>query len=81
MASAVREPQGLRAGRAGAKGATVPVILDSGRSVRVVAIDVERAPWVGMRFEHGGRVWEITRAKDYARGWVARPVPRRGLVG
>jgi hypothetical protein len=51
----------------------IPVILDSGTAARVAAINPPRAPFVGMRFFHGGTVWQIVRAKDHVRGWVARP--------
>jgi hypothetical protein len=53
---------------------TIPVILDSGDAARVAAIDPHGVPFVGMRFHHDGTVWEVTRAKDYLRGWVAVPV-------
>jgi len=78
MASAARDPNELRARRAGDIGAGVAMILDGGTSVRVAVIDCGCDPHVGMRFEHGGRIWEITRPKDHTRGWVARPV--RGAV-
>ncbi len=55
----------------------MPVILDSGATARVAAINPPRAPFVGMRFVHGGTVWEIIRAKDHVRGWVARPARPR----
>jgi hypothetical protein len=65
----------LRGCRAASEGMTVPVILDSGDAARVAAIAFECAPQVGMRFELDGATWEVTRAKDYVRGWVAQPVP------
>ena len=74
MASAARDPNELLAQRAEETGAGVAVILDSGTSVQVAVIDCGGKPRVEMRFEHGGRIWEITRAKDHTRGWVARPV-------
>jgi len=52
----------------------VPVILDSGTSVTIAPIDVGRPLRVGTRFEFAGAMWEVTRAEDYARGWVACPV-------
>jgi hypothetical protein len=55
----------------------VPIILDSGDAARVAALHPQGALFVGMRFEHEGRVWEITHAKDDLRGWVAHPVPFR----
>lgn len=54
---------------------TVPVILDNGDAARVAAIAFQCAPYVGMRFELDATTWEVTRAKDYARGWVAQSVP------
>jgi hypothetical protein len=51
------------------------MILDSGDAARVAAIGFKWAPQVGMRFEFDGTTWEVTRAKDHVRGWVARPVP------
>ncbi len=74
MASAIKQSQGFGARRADDAGTSVPVILDRGMSVEVAAIPLEGEPRVGTRFEHGGTVWEIVRAKDYTRGWVARPV-------
>ena len=74
MAPRVQEVRPLRTGRAASAGMTVPVILDSGDAARVAAIDRQGVPFVGMRFEHGGTVWKVTRAKDYLRGWVAMPV-------
>ena len=79
MASAAREPNELCAQRAGDIGAGGAVILDSGTTVEVAVIDCGRPLRVGMRFEHGGRLWEITRAKDHERGWVARPA-RGGVL-
>jgi len=66
MASAVRDVSEIGWG--------VPVILDSGTSVHVAAIDVGRPLRVGTRFEFAGAMWEVTRAEDYVRGWVAQPV-------
>lgn len=79
MASAARDSNEMGARRPDGTGAGVPVILDGGTSVQVAAIDCGRELRVGMRFEHGGRIWEITDAKDLMRGWVARP--RRARVG
>ena len=74
MASAAQDSNEMQAHGAGDNSAGVAVILDGGAAVEVAVIDCGREPRVGMRFEHGGRVWEITREKDHARGWVARPV-------
>ncbi len=76
MASAVRGAEGFGARSVESEGG-VPVILDGGTSVRVVAVDVGRPLRVGTRFELGGRMWEIVRIKDHVRGWVARPVRTR----
>ena len=70
----MRRLQGDRAARAGM---TVPMILDRGDAARVAAIDLQCVPYVGMRFEYGGTVWEVTRAQDHVRGWVAEPLPGR----
>ena len=75
MASAVQEVWRLRSCRAASTGLTVPMILDSGDAARVAAIDFQCAPHVGMRFELDATTWEVTRAKDHVRGWVAQPVP------
>lgn len=75
MASATRDTRRLDARRATRAHTSVPMILDSGAAARVAAIDLQCEPYVGMRFVHDGTVWEITRANDHARGWVAQPVP------
>jgi len=77
MAAAARDSNQMGAQHAGGGDAGVPVILDGGTHVEVAAIDCGRELRVGMRFEHGGRIWEITHAKDVMRGWVARPVRAR----
>jgi len=51
------------------------MILDGGDAARVAAVDLRRAPCLGMRFELDGTTWEVTRVKDHVRGWVATPVP------
>jgi hypothetical protein len=51
------------------------MILDGGDAARVAAIEFHCAPCLGMRFQFDGTAWEVTRAKDHVRGWVARPVP------
>jgi hypothetical protein len=56
--------------------AAVPMILDRGDAASVAVICCPCVPFVGMRFVHSGTVWEVTHAKDHARGWVAQPVPR-----
>ncbi len=50
------------------------VILDSGDQARVVTAMLPPSPQPGDRFEFEGRTWEVTRAKDFQRGLVARPV-------
>ncbi len=77
MASAAKNAEGLGAPGDWTKGKGVPVILDGGTSVRVAAIEFDAEPCVGLRFDHDGAMWEITRAQDHARGWVARPVRAR----
>jgi hypothetical protein len=52
------------------------MILDRGEGATVAAVELPCLPYVGMRFEHGGMLWEITRAKDLLRGWVARAAKR-----
>ena len=56
----------------------VPMILDRGDAAQVAVIDCSRMPFVGMRFLYGGTVWEVTRAQNHARGWVAQPAPAVG---
>ncbi len=77
MASAVKKTEGIGAPGNWRKGKSVPIILDGGASVLVAAIEFGVKPRVGLRFDHDGGVWEITRAQDHARGWVARPVRAR----
>ena len=55
--------------------ADVPMILDRGDAASVAVICCPCAPFVGMRFVHSGTTWEVARAQDHARGWVAVPVP------
>jgi hypothetical protein len=81
MAPRVQEVGRLNVGQAARAGMTVAVILDSDEAARVAAIAPRCSPFVGMRFEHEGTVWELTHAKDYLRGWVARPAPRRRSPG
>jgi len=50
---------------------SVPVILDRGNQARVVTVAFARSPRVGDQFRHEGTTWEITRAKDFQRGYVA----------
>ncbi len=53
---------------------SVPVILDCGDQARVATVAFGRSPQVGDHFHIGGGTWEITRVKDFQRGYVARPV-------
>ncbi len=73
----VRQFQGYRI--AGAD-VTVPMILDRGDAAGVASIDLQYAPYVGMRFDYGGTLWEVTRAQDHVRGWVAEPLARLEAV-
>ena len=75
MASAVREVWMLSGKPAERAGRSVPIILDGGDRARVATVELYCAPFVGLRFELDGTTWEVTRAKDHVRGWVARPVP------
>ena len=59
---------------AGIGGIAVPVILDHGDRARVVTVTFPRSPHPGDRFALEGTTWEIARAKDFQRGFVARPV-------
>ncbi|MGD1149510.1 MAG: hypothetical protein ABR961_16360 [Thermoanaerobaculaceae bacterium] len=52
-----------------------PVILDHGKDVRVVLLRFAAPLRVGDVFALGGTAWEVVRAKDHARGCVARPLP------
>jgi hypothetical protein len=60
--------------------AIVPMILDGGDAARVASINLQYAPYVGIRFEYGGTLWEVTRAQDHVRGWVAEPLSRLGAT-
>lgn len=80
MASAAQYVRRERAGRVVSAGEAVPVILDGGGGATVALIDLESCPYLGMRFEHGGTVWEVTHAKDHLRGWVARPAAGAGCA-
>lgn len=53
---------------------SVPVILDHGDEARVATVAFGRSPKVGDQFHLEGAIWEITRVKDFQRGYVARPV-------
>jgi hypothetical protein len=53
---------------------SVPVILDGGDQARVVTVAFRHTPAVGDRFHLQGTVWEITRVKDFQRGYVAKSV-------
>lgn len=59
---------------AGFQRPSVPVILDCGEHARVVTVTFSRLPQVGERFVLEGSTWEIVRAKDLLRGYVARAV-------
>jgi hypothetical protein len=52
----------------------IAVILDSGEEARVVTVRLPSLPQPGDRFVFEGRAWEVTHAKDFQRGIVARPV-------
>jgi hypothetical protein len=52
-----------------------PVILDRGEDVRIVLLRFAAPLRVGDVFALDGATWEIVRAKDHARGCVARPLP------
>ncbi len=80
MAPAGPEMRRLQGDRTVRVGMAFPMILDRGDAARVAAIDLQYPPYVGMRFEHGGTVWEVTRAQDHVRGWVAEPLPRLGTA-
>ncbi len=56
---------------------SVPVILDEGDRASVAVVTLPHHPALGMRFEFGGILWEIARAKDHTRGWVACPLAER----
>jgi hypothetical protein len=72
MATRMQEFERRRAGGGSSAGTIVPIILDGGEGARVIAIELAYRPFVGMRFEYGGMLWQITHAKDALRGWVAR---------
>ena len=59
-----------------ARTVAVPMILDGGDAARVAVINCGCAPFVGMRFMHERAMWEVTRAQDHLRGWVAQPAFR-----
>ncbi len=73
MATAARELIELNAIPVQQGGLTA-VILDGGDTVRVALIRFPAPPEVGDLLTFEGRAYEIVRAKDHARGFVARPV-------
>lgn len=77
MASAAQQLECKSDSRSGHGRLLVPVIADRGDAAAVVLVEFSRLPRVGDRFQQGGRDWEITRDKDHARTFVARPVRRR----
>jgi hypothetical protein len=56
------------------------VIIDSTAEARVVTVRLPTSPRPGDRFVFEGRTWEVTHAKDFQRGIVARPVGDGGCV-
>jgi hypothetical protein len=61
----------------GQGGLVVPIIADWGKAAAVVMVGFARSPRLGDSFRFQGRDWVITRARDHARTYVARPVRRR----
>ncbi|HVN33060.1 MAG TPA: hypothetical protein VMT45_13850 [Thermoanaerobaculaceae bacterium] len=59
------------------QGDPTPVIIDDGTVVRVVLVRFQAPPEVGDLFTFEGTMLEVVRAKDHARGFVARPVSNR----
>ena len=55
-------------------GGLIPVIVDLGDAVRIALVRFQAAPEVGERFAYQGLRYEIVRAQDHVRGFVARPV-------
>ncbi len=55
----------------------IPVIIDGGEAVRIALVRFPADPEVGTRFTFEGGAFEIVRAKDHARGFVARPLAQR----
>ncbi len=74
MAFVPSEVNRLRPSRSGLWQLSVPVILDRGDQARVATVAFGRSPQVGDQFYLEGATWEITRVKDFQRGYVARPV-------
>jgi hypothetical protein len=74
MAYVPSEVGRLRPSRSGLRELSVPVILDRGDEARVATVAFGRSPQVGDQFHLEGAIWEITRVKDFQRGYVARPV-------
>lgn len=58
-------------------GAPTPVIADDGVRAWVAVLRIPHPPKVGDRFRFRGRTWEIVRAPDRLRGYVAHPVGPR----
>ncbi len=52
----------------------IPVIIDGGEAVRIALVRFPAGPEVGTRFAFDGGAFEIVRAKDHARGFVAHPL-------
>jgi len=65
---------GVRPSEHGPQERTVLVILDHGDFARVAPVVIGRSPRLGDRFRLDGVTWEISRVKDWQRGYVARPV-------
>ena len=77
MGSVAHELNSQVCPQVGHGGLLVPIIADWGKAAAVVMVEFARSPRVGDSFRFEGRDWVITRARDHARTYVARPVRRR----
>ena len=80
MATAAFDNATLGTFRVGSGAHASPVIVDGGGDARVVIVSSDAPLAVGSRFEFAGLTWEIVRAQDLIRGFVAWPL-RRNLRG
>jgi hypothetical protein len=76
MESTAFQARGYGAFEVGSGACSTPVIADRGDEACVVVVRTAEPLDVGSRFEFGGLTWEIVRARDLLRGFVAWPVLR-----
>ncbi len=77
MGSVAREISNPVQHQVGQGQSLVPIIADWGETAAVVVLPFARLPRVGDSFRFRGCDWVITRDRDHARTYVARPIRRR----